>query len=240
MSLSEITLRSREGRKSIARQPSRGRSLLRMLVLGMGLAGALATVAFLGGFLAFTTAIEAREPSSLKGADAIVVLTGGASRINDGVELLAAGRGQRLLITGVNRAISQDEIRRTIPGSGDLLDCCIDLGHKALNTRGNALEAAEWTRSQRYRSIVVVTSAWHMPRALVELGRALPEVDLVAYPVVTDRMLAERWWTDPATIKLLVKEYVKYVMARAKIRPAQAVDAPVNLSGLPTRSVSAK
>ncbi|GGF76247.1 hypothetical protein GCM10007301_40250 [Azorhizobium oxalatiphilum] len=185
-------------------------------------AGTLALL-FVGGFAVFTTAIAPREPVQLKPADGIVVLTGGASRISDGVQLLASGHGQRLLITGVNRTTSQDEIRRTLPDNDHLLDCCVDLGHRALNTFGNAIEAAEWTRDKHFRSLVVVTSAWHMPRALVELGRALPEVELVAYPVVTDRMLTARWWTDPQTVKLLLKEYLKYMMAQAKIRPAQAV-----------------
>ncbi|WP_051357441.1 YdcF family protein [Azorhizobium doebereinerae] len=184
--------------------------------------GSLALV-FVGGFVVFTTAIAPREPAQLKRSDGIVVLTGGASRISDGVQLLASGHGQRLLITGVNRTTSPDEIRRTLPDNEHLLDCCVDLGHRALNTFGNAIEAAEWTRAQHFRSLVVVTSAWHMPRALVELGRALPEVELQPYPVVTDRMQAPRWWTDPQTVKLLLKEYLKYMMAQAKIRPAQAV-----------------
>ncbi len=182
-----------------------------------------AALLFVGGFAVFTAAIAPREPAGLKPADGIVVLTGGASRIADGVQLLASGHGQRLLITGVNRSTSPDEIRRTLPDNEHLLDCCVDLGHRALNTFGNAIEAAEWTRSQHFRSLVVVTSAWHMPRALVELGRALPEVELVAYPVVTDRMQAPNWWTDAQTVKLLLKEYLKYMMAQAKIRPAQAV-----------------
>ncbi|MGU3496475.1 YdcF family protein [Xanthobacteraceae bacterium A53D] len=195
------------------------------------------TAVFVGGFVVFAAAIAPREPAGLKPADGIVVLTGGASRIADGVQLLATGYGQRLLITGVNRSTSQEEIRRTLPQNEHYLDCCVDLGHRALNTFGNAIEAAEWTRDRQFRSLVVVTSAWHMPRALVELGRALPEVELVAYPVVTDRMLSARWWTDPQTVKLLLKEYLKYMMAQAKIRPAQAV-APKAPPASPTAPVA--
>ncbi|WP_454915078.1 YdcF family protein [Xanthobacter sediminis] len=186
-------------------------------------------LAVLVGFLVFLTQIAIREPVQVRPADAIVVLTGGASRIADAVNLLAEGRGRRLLITGVNPVTSRGELGRILPDGEALISCCVDLGRKALNTRGNAIEAAEWTRSQNFRSLVVVTSAWHMPRALVELGRSLPDVDLVAYPVVTSRMEAERWWRDPATVKLLFKEYLKYMMAKAQIRPVQAVteaDAP--------------
>ncbi|MEP9376975.1 YdcF family protein [Aquabacter sp. CN5-332] len=196
------------------------------------------TAAFLGGFAFFTARIANHEPAALKPADAIVVLTGGASRVADGVQLLAEGRGQRLLISGVNRATSAEELRRTLPNGETLLDCCIDLGKKALNTWGNAIEAAEWARTRKFRSLVVVTSAWHMPRALFELGRALPDVELITYPVVTDRMLDADWWTEPQTAKLLLKEYIKYLMAHAKIRPLQAV-APATPPATPAEEPAA-
>lgn len=201
----------------------RRRSVLRATALILACVLGVCAVAFLGGFAFFTARIANHEPSELKPADAIVVLTGGASRVADGVQLLAEGHGQRLLISGVNRSTSTEELRRTLPNGETLLDCCIDLGKKALNTWGNAIEAAEWARTRKFRSLVVVTSAWHMPRALFELGRALPDVELITYPVVTDRMQDADWWTEPQTAKLLLKEYIKYLMAHAKIRPLQAV-----------------
>lgn len=218
-----------EGTRATSAPPPPGRGWLswRRLAKGVVLLVGLGALAVLAGFLGFLTQIAAREPVQVKPADAIVVLTGGASRIADAVNLLAEGRGRRLLITGVNPITSPSELSRTLPAGEALISCCVDLGHKALNTRGNAIEAAEWTRSQNFRSLVVVTSAWHMPRALVELNHSLPDVELVAYPVVTSRMETERWWRDPATVKLLFKEYLKYMMAKAQIRPVQAVaDAP--------------
>lgn len=201
----------------------RWRILLRRLVVAAVLLAGMAGVAVAGGFLVFIAQIAGREPSAVRPADAIVVLTGGPSRIVDAVGLLGEGRGERLLITGVNPITSHEEMRRTLPDGERLMSCCIDLGRKALNTRGNAIEVAEWARDRRFRSLVVVTSSWHMPRTMMELSRVLPEVELVAYPVVTSRTDPENWWSDPATFKLLVKEYLKYVMAAAKIRPAQAV-----------------
>ncbi|MEW6254323.1 MAG: YdcF family protein [Pseudomonadota bacterium] len=197
-------------------------------VVGVVAAGGMlvAGLAFLAGFALFTARIASREPVAPKRADGIVVLTGGASRVADGVQLLATGHGQRLLISGVNRTTSAEELRRTLPSGEALLDCCVDLGRKALNTWGNAIEVAEWTRSRRFRSLVVVTSTWHMPRAIFELGRMMPEVELISYPVVTDRMQDAHWWSEPQTAKLLFKEYVKYLLAHAKIRPLQAVAAP--------------
>ena len=223
------------------RQPSPAprRSLLRRLAVATVALGGLGAVVAGAGFLAFTTQIAGREPSGVKPADAIVVLTGGPSRIIDAVSLLNEGLGQRLLITGVNPTTSPDEMRRALPDGERLMDCCIDLGHKALNTRGNALEAAEWTRERRFRSLVVVTSSWHMPRAMMELSRALPDVELVAYPVVTSRTEPENWWTDTGTLKLLVKEYLKYIMATVKIRPAQAVAGSQAPAAAPARASAA-
>ena len=193
------------------------------VLLGVLLLAGFSAVAILGGFLAFTTQIATREPRQIKPMDGIVVLTGGDSRVSDAVTLLSKGYGRRLLITGVNPTTSPGELRRALPDGEELISCCIDLGHKALNTRGNAIEAAEWTRAMKFRSLVVVTSTWHMPRALVELNRSLPDVELSAYPVVTSRMEAENWWRDPVLVQLLFKEYLQYVMAQLKIRPAQAV-----------------
>lgn len=195
----------------------------RRIALGTLLLAVVCVIVLAAGFLTFTARIADREQPPAKTADAIVVLTGGPSRISDAVARLASGHGQRLLISGVNPALSPADLKRVVAERTAYTDCCIDLGHKALNTRGNAIEAAEWTRSQRFRSLLVVTSAWHMPRALVELGRVLPEVELMAYPVVTTRMQANEWWRDSSTLKLLFKEYVKYMMAVAKIRPAPAV-----------------
>src|SRR5262249_7847093 len=94
----------------------------------------------------------------------------------------------------------------------------VDLGHQALNTTGNAVEIAHWTREHQFRSIAVVTSAWHMPRALIELERELPGVELVPHAVVSDRMRDEPWWRNTQTARLLLVEYLKYVAALARIR----------------------
>lgn len=201
----------------------RRRGWLRLAAFTLGGGLFVLGFAFIAGFALFTARISSREPISPKRADGIVVLTGGASRVADGVQLLASGHGQRLLISGVNRSTSTEELRRTLPSGEALLDCCVDLGRKALNTWGNAIEVAEWTRSRKFRSLVVVTSTWHMPRAIFELGRMMPDVELISYPVVTDRMQDAHWWSEPQTAKLLFKEYVKYLFAHAKIRPLQAV-----------------
>ncbi len=214
---------NRDGSPARAARPSRVRGVLRTLAVAALVLTVGTGLAFLAGFAAFTARISSHEPATPRAADAIVVLTGGASRVADGIQLLAEGRGRRMLISGVNRSTSAEELRRTLPSGEALLDCCVDLGRKALNTWGNAIEVAEWARARHFRSLLVVTSTWHMPRALFELDRLMPEVELISYPVVTDRMMDARWWTEPQTARLLLKEYVKFLLAHAKIRPLQAV-----------------
>ena len=194
----------------------------RLRWLGLLLLALLA--ALLTGFAFFITGIEGREAQTKRSTDGIVVLTGTPDRIVDATNLLIDGRAKRLLITGVHPDTTLAGISRNVPASQEALECCVELGHSALNTRGNALEAAEWARRNHFRSLLVVTSAWHMPRALVELRRTLPEVELVPYPVVPRRAADAGWRGTLGKARLLLVEYVKFLAAYAGVRvwPATA------------------
>jgi uncharacterized SAM-binding protein YcdF (DUF218 family) len=183
----------------------------------MGILGSLAVI-FIGGFLLFATGIPRVETPPPRPADGIVALTGGASRISDAMELLAHNQGKRLLISGVNPATKPSELIRLTPEYEKLFTCCIDLGHQALNTTGNAAEIAQWSRALKFHSLIVVTSAWHMPRALVELRREMHDTELIAFPVVTERMRDSPWWRSAQTARLLMLEYVKYLATLARVR----------------------
>ena len=169
------------------------------------------------GFLWFLHRVPTEETPSDRSAEGIVVLTGGALRINDAVELLAAGRGRRLLITGVNPITHSSELARLTPRYRALFGCCIDLGHTAQNTIGNAVETRRWTRTRGFHSLLVVTSAYHMPRAIAELSHELPDVALIEFPVLTERQRAEPWWSNGATARLVISEYLKFVAAVVRI-----------------------
>jgi uncharacterized SAM-binding protein YcdF (DUF218 family) len=168
------------------------------------------------GFLWFIWRVPADEVALDRNADGIVALTGGASRIADAIELLALGRGKRLLISGVNRATSSKEISRLNPEFERWVRCCVDFD-RSLNTLGNAIQTRRWAESRGFRSLIVVTSNYHMPRALAELSHQLPEVALVPFPVVTDRQRADPWWAGGATARLMLTEYAKYVFAKLRM-----------------------
>jgi uncharacterized SAM-binding protein YcdF (DUF218 family) len=168
------------------------------------------------GFLWFVWHVPAEEVSLNRDADGIVALTGGASRITDAIELLASGRGKRLLISGAYRKTNSNEISRLNPEFERWVRCCVDFD-RSLNTLGNAVETRRWAESRGFRSLVIVTSNYHMPRALAEIAHQLPDVALIPFPVVTDRQRAERWWVGWGTARLMLTEYVKFVFAKLRI-----------------------
>ena len=166
------------------------------------------------GLTAFAGRVDRYAPAAKPPrADAIVALTGASdTRLETGMRLLEEQKGGRLLLSGVNRDATREDVREVTRGFGDLFDCCVDLGFQAESTLGNAQETADWARSHRFDSLVVVTSDYHMPRSLLELQSALPQATLHAYPVETDIVDAQRWWTSGDSAKRLTLEYCKYLV----------------------------
>ena len=184
------------------------------LTMTVTLAGGLLLT---GGFFWFAMQISGEEVILDRKADGIVALTGAASRIPDAIELLAAERGKRLLITGVHRATSASEIARLTPLYSKYFTCCIDLDKSALNTFGNALETRRWAREHNFNSLIIVTSNWHMPRAMAEVAHQLPDTALIAYPVMSEKVKSEPWWQSLDTTRFLFAEYLKYLFALGRM-----------------------
>ncbi len=177
-------------------------------------------IAGVAGFVWFVAQMRSEEQRPARKADGIVVLTGGSSRISDAMDLLAEGFGRRLLISGVHPANRANDILRSLPDTHALLSCCVDLDRSAINTRSNATETRRWVTERGFHSLIVVTSNYHMPRAIVELSHAMPDVDLIFYPVIGDKWRDEPWWQSGAALRLLLSEYVKYVAAEVRVRLA--------------------
>jgi len=195
----------------------------------------LAVAAVATGFVWFVWSVPTEEIALDRDADGIVVLTGGTSRVADAIELLAEGRGKRLLISGAHPSTTLSEIARLVPAQDHLVACCVDLDHSAINTVGNAAETRRWAVTRGFRSLIVVTSNYHMPRTMAELGRQMPDVTLIPFPVVADKQRAERWWTSPLTTRLLVSEYLKYIIAQVRMRLEPVSAAAANGSRLAAR-----
>ncbi len=173
---------------------------------------ALTVLATLIGFIIFLVGLpKTRAVDAMPRADAIVVLTGGGgTRIRAAAALLAKNRGQRLLISGVHSTVQRDEIQTLFHLDERTMSCCIDLGYRARDTLGNADETAAWADAHNYHRLILVTSAWHMPRALIELRASLPDTDIVPFPVkASNHRGAEKW-------RRILVEYLKYVVILAR------------------------
>lgn len=176
---------------------------------------AIVALIWLVGLFAFADRVRGLTPADEPTrADAIVALTGpSAERVNAAIRLLEQGKGQRVLISGVNREVRRRELRELTPGSSRLFNCCVDLGFEAEDTVGNAQEIAAWARAKDYDDLIVVTSDYHMPRSLVEIRGALPGVRLTPYAVSTPSLDNARWWRAAVTARRMTLEYMKYLAA---------------------------
>ena len=163
---------------------------------------ALALLAWLLGFAWF--AIFLPQPLDQRSTDAIVVLTGGAGRIDRGLELLEQHAAKRMLISGVDRSVRPQELAVQYKRSMDLFDCCITLGREAIDTRSNAIETARWIDRRKYRTVRLITTDWHMRRAGYELRQQLPGKVSLVYDAVPSH----------PSLTMLFKEYNKFLLRR--------------------------
>lgn len=176
---------------------------------------AIIAVIWLVGLFAFADRVQSYTPAAEPArADAIVALTGpSAERVNAAIRLLEQDKGRRVLISGVNREVRRQELRALTPGSSKLFNCCVDLGFEAEDTIGNAQEIAAWADAKGYDSLIVVTSDYHMPRALTEIRAAAPGLTLAPYAVETPSLDDSGWWRAAAAARRMTLEYVKYLAA---------------------------
>jgi uncharacterized SAM-binding protein YcdF (DUF218 family) len=204
----------------------------RMLLRALG----VVVVIIVGGFVWFLAQLQSDEAPPKNPADGIVVLTGGSSRVSDAVDLLASGYGKRLLISGVHWSTGTGELSRSLRDSKSWLACCVDLDYSAVDTRGNAAETRRWVQERGFRSLIVVTSNYHMPRAIVEFTHSMPDVLLIPFPVIGEKWRDEPWWSSGAAARLLVTEYAKFLAAGVRVHiddwvaPEQPPAQPIEVS----------
>lgn len=194
-----------------------GRSLIHNFLRAVTIIVVATLVLSFASFFQFAHRVATTQTPRHPVADGIVVLTGGQNRIEKAVQLLQATKAKRLLISGVYPHTTRRAIVARTSSNLPLFNCCVDLGRKALDTIGNASEAAAWVKKHGYSSLLLVTSAYHMPRALLELEAAMPDTKVIPYPVFADDLMLDTWYRRPETIQLLLREYVKYTLARIRI-----------------------
>ena len=174
----------------------------------------LATATLVAGLQHFVLTLPQATTGAIQYTDGIVVVTGGQQRLDDGLELLTAGKAERMLISGVgegvNRAVLVQELGLDDREAGALF-CCVELDFTADNTRGNAAATKQWAGEHGMRSVRLVTASYHMPRALVVFAREMPDLDIYQWAVMPEDLQIQNWWFDRAMFRLLSREYVKYL-----------------------------
>ena len=168
------------------------------------------------GFIFFIKKINNfNTPNPLPKADGIVVWTGkGGGRLEAGAHLLLKKKGERLLISGVNSEISLDKIKEIVAIPEKLSDCCLDLDYEAKNTIGNAYETTAWAKALGFKHVILVTSAYHMPRAEIEMGAATSQIKVTPFPVLNQT--EGKWYLDSNRLKRLLQEYTKLLISYLK------------------------
>lgn len=173
----------------------------------------------ISGFFRFADE-SVKSPSQVKlpNADGIVSLTGGSkNRLTEGIRLLENNSGKRLLISGVFKGATAEELRIVSGGSKEIYDCCVDIGRKANDTIGNAKEIEEWVKENDFKSIIIVTDSYHMPRAMLETKKRLKNVKVTAFPVRVLPYTNAKWWESDKVFKNLLNEYIKFRMAQLRL-----------------------
>ena len=178
---------------------------------------AVALAAFVASFQHFVLTLPTIAGGTIQTTDGIVVTTGGQQRLSSGIRLLADNKAQKLLISGVGQGVNRAILVQELALNDDeihALFCCVELEYGAIDTRGNAAAAREWARIHNMQSLRLVTANYHMPRALIMFQQAMPEVDIYSWPVTPPDLDTRTWWRDPPIMRLLLREYAKYMVTR--------------------------
>lgn len=182
----------------------------------LGGAAVAAVLAWGAGFFWFVRTID-HYPAPPAHTDGIVALTGGAARVETALRLLAAGRADRLLLSGIGGGAELGELARLAGVDPAPLAAQVTLGREATSTWGNAAETHLWAQANHIRSLLVVTAYYHMPRALTELSRALDDVKLYPYPVLSPETEGAQSSRHQVPWRVIVAEYTKFLLATAGV-----------------------
>ena len=178
----------------------------RRALIGVAI-GLLASTLALGGGFAWFVHVTGQRVETPAHTDGIVAFTGGPERVETALRLLAAGRADRLLLSGIGGGAELAELAHRAGVDARPLAERVTIDRSAATTRGNATDTADWARANGIRSLLVVTASYHMPRAMTELERALPDVSLYPMPVVP----AERPDRPSPPLRLMAEEYIKFL-----------------------------
>ena len=168
------------------------------------------------GLFRFVGGFPGTVEDSITKTNAIVVLTGGSGRVNEGLELLDKKLAEKLFVSGVYQGVDVRKLLYITSRNPRGLEDRIGIGN-AVNTFQNAAETASWCLQEGILSLRLVTAAYHMPRSMLEFRNAMPELLIIPNPVFPDHVKQRKWWAWPGTTALFITEYNKFLMAWVRI-----------------------
>lgn len=170
-------------------------------------------ILYIGGFCLFLAKIPQKVNDSVSKVEAVIVLTGSRGRVQAGFQLIRQKLGEKLFITGVHPKVKMAELlsSQQINPQDLFSENLTDLGYKALNTQGNAQEAAQWIKQHHIHSIRLVTTNYHMIRSLFHFRRYLPPMVIIPHPVIELNQL------NLKTLFLCLSEYQKFLRDYVKL-----------------------
>ena len=146
-----------------------------------------------------------------KEIEGIIVLTGDKFRILEGLKILNSEIGYKLLISGVNKEISIEEIKKEFPKYNQLFNCCVELESISTNTFENVREIFFWKKNNNIKNILLITSDYHLPRVELEVNRLLLDKETFYYGVKYDNQKIN------IRMKKLIVEYIKYLRTKISL-----------------------
>ena len=170
-----------------------------------------------GGLALFIAALPQPGATASGPVEGVAVYTGGGgARISSAMAIFADGAGERLLISGVHPDTSAARLSEFWVGPKEQFDCCVDLGRDALSTEGNAGELSAWAASHQFNNIILVTSDYHMPRALTVTRARMPDATIIPFAVASGYLNDKGRPASSQAVLKLAGEYTKFLLARVK------------------------
>ena len=155
----------------------------------------------------------------------IVILTGGSNRIKDGLKIINKFENSnnlnfKILLSGTGKGFSKVTLRKKLTSNFDLklLDCCLELESVSKNTYSNASETFKWTKKNNIKQFILITSNYHMQRALLEFKNKMPNIKIFTHPITPRKHNIDKWLYSLETFSLVLNEYSKFLIASFRIR----------------------
>ncbi len=155
----------------------------------------------------------------------IVILTGGTNRIKNGLKIINNSKvskkiNYKILVSGTGIGFTKSSLKKKLGPNFNpkLIQCCIDLDSVSKNTFTNAIETYKWTKKNDIKEFILITSNYHMPRAILEFNNIMPNLKIYTYAIIPEKHNIENWLSSYQTFSLIFKEYCKYIVASLRIK----------------------